>query len=103
MVFELWVLPVILDVLHHVLAMFGWPRLWIHILGEGIQVIQVSVHRHSSGVWSRYTGNSPDTPSMVVLLGALDLAHRWQVPHIVAMAENELVAMATWTALSEFL
>ena len=51
---------------------------------------------------SRYTGNSPDTPSMVVLLGALDLAHRWQVPHIVAMAENELVGMATWTGLSEF-
>ncbi len=34
---------------------------------------------------------------MAVLLGALDLAHRWQVPYIVAMAENELVGMAPWT------
>ncbi|CAL1165692.1 unnamed protein product [Cladocopium goreaui] len=48
-----------------------------------------------------YTGNSPDTPSMVVLLGALDLAHRWQVPHIVAMAENELVAMVSPETLGE--
>lgn len=42
---------------------------------------------------SRYTGSPSMRPSMGVLLGALDLAHRWQVPHIVVMAENLLVEM----------
>jgi len=48
-----------------------------------------------------YTGSTSDTPSMAVLLGALDLAHRWQVPYIVAMAENELVGMVTTETLGE--
>ncbi|CAK8989706.1 unnamed protein product [Durusdinium trenchii] len=48
-----------------------------------------------------YTGSPSMRPSMGVLLGALDLAHRWQVPHIVVMAENLLVEMVTKETLGE--
>ena len=42
----------------------------------------------------RYTGVTELEVRASVLLGVLDLAHRWQVPHLVHMAERSLVEMA---------
>jgi len=37
-----------------------------------------------------YSGTICDEPGVATLLGALDLAHRWQVGHVVLMAERAL-------------
>jgi len=40
-----------------------------------------------------YTGVLEDEEDVNILLGVLDLAHRWQIPHVVRLAEGALVPL----------
>jgi len=48
-----------------------------------------------------YTGTISDEPKAAVMLGVIDLAHRWQVAHVVDMAERALINLVNLESLGE--
>lgn len=48
-----------------------------------------------------YTGTICDEPKACVMLGVIDLAHRWQVAHVVDMAERALINLVSLESLGE--
>lgn len=48
-----------------------------------------------------YTGTICDEPKAAVMLGVIDLAHRWQVAHVVDMAERALINLVSLENLGE--
>eukprot|EP00438_Fugacium_kawagutii_P026216 Skav225071 [mRNA] locus=scaffold4576:45540:50132:- [translate_table: standard] len=71
-----------------------WVLWWV-VVGRSGHIRVDGVSLEAARLYTGCTGEV--APSMAELLGALDLAHRWQVPQIVSRAENELVQMVPWT------
>ncbi|CAJ1435220.1 unnamed protein product [Effrenium voratum] len=68
---------------------------------RNIRVEGVTVESTKLFLQLMYTGVTELEVRASVLLGVLDLAHRWQVPHLVHMAERSLVEMVGLETLGE--